>query len=103
MTPYHPSPAARLRRAERLLAESQIEIRDYKAATRFMHMIYKQQSYSMHLHLKREHKDVRHRAAYRDCPSSPCDWDRNQLHKVEAVIERYRHPGDPLAKAEGAA
>jgi hypothetical protein len=88
--------AARIPETQIELDGLQIEIRDYKAAVKFMRVLFKQQSCAQHLHLKRDHQDVRHRAAYKDCPALPCVADRNDLLKVEAVIEQYEMPGDPI-------
>ena len=85
------------------LDDLRLEIRDYKAAVKYMHMLYTQQMQKYHRHLKKDHGDVRHRARWQDCPSEPCVVDREDLAKVEALMNQYRLPGDPRGTPEGAA
>ena len=80
-----------------------MEIRDYKAAVKFMHALYKRQMERYHVHLNRVHQSVDHRALWKDCPGSPCVFDREDLVKVEAVMKEYKLPGDPRGEPGGAA
>ena len=64
---------------------------DFKAALKFMLTTFKQQSHSMHRHVKREHGDwgkIRH-GHIRDCPALPCTQDRKDIALVQAVLDEY--------------
>ena len=78
------------------------EVRDYKAAVRFMHLIHKQQMEKYHKHLRRDHQDPKHRMAWKFCLGLPCVIEREELLKVEQVMWRYGKAGDPLGSPNGA-
>ncbi len=73
-----------------------VEVHDYKAAVRYMRSIFNLESRKYHLHLKKDHRDVRHRARYEDCLALPCVENRLDISKVDVLIEGYKVPGDPL-------
>lgn len=80
----------------------QVELRDYKAAVKYMHFIHTQQMRTYHRHLKRDHKDRRHLALWSECPASPCVDERKELALVQEVIDGYKQPGDPRGAPDGA-
>ncbi len=79
------------------------ELRDYKAAVKYMRVLFKQQQEKYHRHLKKDHRDPNHSMAWQTCLGLPCRIEREELAKVEAVIEQYKLPGDPRGAPDGAA
>lgn len=80
----------------------QVEIRDYKAAVKYMYVLCKQQMEDYHKHLWRVHKDSHHRMNWERCLGQPCARERLELAKVEAVMVMYKRPGDPRGAPDGA-
>lgn len=79
-----------------------VELRDYKAAVKYMHFIYVEQSKRYHKFLRKVRKDIRHRNTWEECVGLPCAIERRDLAKIEAVMKQYKQPGDPRGSPDGA-